>query len=458
MCYDSPLISGSLAVFYPCRVKETVRIGRILSLWKQRRQKQIRAMHSRHHPLTELMDTKWVKAEMDDCLNRVFLSSSKARQYATKCIQKEYEENREGKQHSKETNIVISRFQMTFPWKRLVENGSYDIEKIPVNGLLIFSLNLDNLVGTFIVNLNFEHLAVDQVIFLKHIFYKRYTVSISQVKCFKRCNSKCDDVCKLKHRHFSCAPISNLNLDNITIPEFVISQSDFIWHKLKWNIDFRARYSLLEIDQNVTDCMAYGLINADEGYRYVPRNKIELLFTEKGKGTNISTRSLYSYYISGQNGLIINSENNHLWECLQIETRRFFEQGHHQSYHNTYYPPELMSCIAGVGKGRFKTFLKAVELHYLVNAATTNEIEIRQQSHVNPFVFLRRAYRLWEIIYEIDMNPYHRDQDINDRFGTTEKVSSLKEEYKSILNLTIGYATILIAIFTLAFTILQLCR
>lgn len=447
-CND-PLISGSLAVFYPCRVKETARIRRVLSLWKHRRQGQIRALRNGQHPLTDLMDTCWVRAEMDDCLNRVFLSNSGARPYATRCIQKEYEENREGKQHAKETNIVISRFQLTFPWKSTNKT---------VEGLLLFSLNLDNLVGTFIVNLNFDSFTADQIIFLKHIFYKRYTVSIKPAENKDTCDRKCTINCCRISEHFSCASISNLYFENITIPEFVISQSNFIWNKLKWNIDFRARYSLLEIDRSIIDCVAYGLINADEGFGYVPRNKIEALFNEMDSVTDISTRSLYSYHISGQNGLIINSENKLKWDYLTFETQQFFDQGNRQSYHNTYCPPELRSCIAGVGKGRFKTFLKAVELHYLVNAATTNEIEIRQQSHVNPFVFLRRAYRLWEIIYEIDMNPYHSDQAINDRFGTTEKVNALKEEYKSILNLTIGYSTVLIAIFTLVFTILQLCR
>lgn len=449
MCCELQKISGSLAVFYPCRVKETARIKRVLSLWKHKRQRQIRTLRNGHHPLTDLMDTCWVRTEMDDCLNRVFLSNSEVCPYATRCIQKEYEENREGKQHAKETNIVISRFQMTFTWKGLCKT---------VDGLLLFSLNLDNLVGTYIVNLNFDSFTADQIIFLKHIFYKRYTVSIKPAENKDTCDRKCKVNCRRIPGKFSCVSISNLYFENITIPEFVISQSNFIWNKLKWNIDFRARYSLLEINQSVTDSVVYGLINADEGYRYVPCNKIEALFVKNGSVTDISTRSLYSYHISGQNGLIINSENKLQWEYLMFETQQFFNQGHHQPYHNTYCPPELRSCIAGVGKGRFKTFLKAVELHYLVNAATTNEIEIRQQSHVNPFVFLRRAYRLWEIIYEIDMNPYHSDQAINDRFGTTEKVNALKEEYKSILNLTIGYSTVLIAIFTLVFTILQLCR
>lgn len=438
-------LSGSLAVFYPCRVKETARIKRILSLWKLRRQRQIRTLNNGHHPLTDLMDTCWVRTEMDDCLNRVFLSNSEARPYATRCIQKEYEENREGKQHAKETNIVISRFQMTSPWK-----GS-----VPIIGLLLFSLNLDNLVGTFIVNLNFDNLDVEQIIFLKHIFYKRYTVSIRSEGSKESCTNECSKDCRLKYRNFHCVPVTNLNFEQITIPEFVISQCDFIWRKLKWSIDFRARYSLLEINENVCNRIGYGLVNADEGFKYAPCHIINRLYHKDNENFDLSTRLNYSYYISGQNGIII----NHVpIDSLKKDMDDFFSQGHHQPYHNTYCPPELRSCIAGVGKSRFKTFLKAVELHYLVNAATTNEIEIRQQSHVNPFVFLRRAYRLWEIIYEIDMNPYHSDQAINDRFGTTEKVNALKEEYKSILNLTIGYSTVLIAIFTLVFTILQLCR
>ena len=446
MCCELQKLSGSLAIFYPCRVKETARIKRVLSLWKHRRQRQIRALRNGQRPLTDLMDTCWVRTEMDDCLNRVFRSNSGTRPYATRCIQKEYEENREGKQHAKETNIVISRFQMTFPWK-----GS----DIPVNGLLLFSLNLDNLVGTFIVNLNFDNLDVEQVIFLKHIFYKRYTVSIKSVECKETCDHKCSKDCSLKYRDFHCSPVANLNFERITLPEFIISQSDYIWRKLKWSIDFRARYSLLEINENVCNRIGYGLVNADEGFKYAPCHIINRLYHKDNENFDLSTRLNYSYYISGQNGIIINRVPI---DSLKKDMDDFFSQGHHQPYHNTYCPPELRSCIAGVGKGRFKTFQKAVELHYLVNAATTNEIEIRQQSHVNPFVFLRRAYRLWEIIYEIDMNPYHSDQAINDRFGTTEKVNALKEEYKSILNLTIGYSTVLIAIFTLVFTILQLCR
>lgn len=448
-------ISGSLAVFYPCRIKETWRIKRVLSTWKRKRKRQIRSMRNGRHPLTDLMDASWVKAEMDDCLNQIFLSDTDTQPYATECIRQEYEESREGKQHSKETNIVISHFQMIYPWETFLDNNSLGDTPIIVDGLLLFSLNLDNLVGTFIVNLNFENLTVDQIIFLKHIFYKRFTVSIRPLDGTMNCECKYFDNCEIGHCFHSCVPDSNLNFDEITIPEFVIAQSDFIWRKLKRGIDFRARYSLLEINNSVSDCVAYGLINADEGYRYVPHDKIALLYT---KNTDISTRIIYSYHISGHNGLIINNKNPKILKSCLTDAQRFFKQGNHQSYHSRYNPPELISCIAGVGKGRFKTFLKAVELHYLVNAATTNEIEIRQQSHINPFVFLKRAYRLWEIIYEIDMNPYHTDNAINAEFGISRKVNELKDEYKSILDLTIGYSTILIAIFTLAFTILQLCR
>lgn len=442
----SPYISGSLAVFYPCRIKETRRIKRVLSLWKQRRQRQLRQLHNARLPLTELMDAEWIRDEMDDVLKRMFIGGNVHAPYATQCIQEEFRETREGKQHSKETNIVLSRFRMSF-----LKDSAKGDEKIchtkeSIEGILIFSLNLDNLVGTFVVNLNFTNLTVDDIIFLKHVFYKRYTVSIDLLNPDEQSIDNCDNLGESPY-------------PKITIPEFVISQSLHLWKDLKWDIDFRARYSLLEINKDVYNKDAYGLLMADECYDFVPEDVIESCFTDReGNTLNLSTRINYKYFVSDLNGIIINLEDRRCVETLKCRANEFFGRGCHKSYHHEYNPPEIEADIAGVGKGRFRTFLKAIELHYLVNVATTNEIEVRQQSHVNPFVFLKRAYRLWEIIYELDMNPYHRDDVIIERFGITKKIAELREEYKSILNLTIGYATVLIAIFTLAFTIIQICR
>lgn len=449
---SSKLLSGSLTVFYPCRVKQTSRIKRVLSMWKHRRKRQLRVLRNGRRPLTDLMDAQWIRCEMDDALNRIFLSSRKASPYATECIKNEYCENWESKQSAKETSITLSRFQMSFCHKGSAVNESSERKLITVDGLLLFSLNLDNLVGTFIVNLCFDNLTVEQIIFLKHIFYKRFTVEIlSEGKTAHNCKLKVkDNSCLYAFKHSS-----GQSFMKITIPEYVIANSDNIWKLLKGGVDFRARYSLLEINREISDKLMYGLINADEGFRDVPKQKISETFYDKNGNRSLSTRNQYSYYVVGQNGLIINKSP--LTRLVNYK-ECFFGQGEKQSYHIKYDVPTYSSCIAGVCKGRFKTFLKSVELHYLVNAVTTNEIEVRQQSHVNPFIFIRRAFRLWEIIYEIDMNPYHTDKRINESFETTQKVHELKEEYKSILNLTIGYATVLIAIFTLIFTIAQLCR
>lgn len=442
---NSQLISGSLAVFYPCRVKETTRIKRVLALWKRKRKRQLRKLRNACLPLTDLMDSNWVRDEMDDVLNHVFMNGNEYAPYALRCIENEYRESREGKQHSKETNVVISRFHMDVPIKPdSIGKG------ISVDGLLIFSLNLDNMVGSFIINLNFDDLTIENVIFLKHIFYKRYIVNI---------NPSQSDLKIQDSKFFHRMNLGQSRFNNITVPEYVISQSLQLWKYLKWDIDFRARYSLLEVDSCVCRKAAYGLLLADEGYDFVPNDVVDRCFYDShGHSLDLSTRKNYKYFVFGQNGIIINSGDK-LWDdALRRTANYFFGMGYCQTYHHSYNPPELRTEIAGVGKGRFKTFLKAVELHYLVNVATTNEIEVRQQSHVNPFVFLKRAYRLWEIIYELDINPYHRDDVIIERFGISKKIEELKEEYKSILNLTIGYSTVFIAICTLIFTIAQLCR
>lgn len=455
-------ISGKLAVFYPCRIKETGRIKHAIYTWKFRRKRQLRILHNCHYPLTDLMDDIHIREQMDAILNGILHSNDDSAPSATDCIKADYGENREGKQHSKELSIVVSQFRLEFSR----HNENYPVESVnskhieikTLKGILIFSLNLDNMVGCFIVNLYFEDFTVEDIIFLKHIFYKRYIVKIENLT-LSRCKT-CHN--PQNRKQYQCLiPSYDVNsraTQETTLPQYVISQNRIPWRWLKWNIDFRARYSLLEIDGPVDHQSAYGLINADEGYDSVPYGKVVDAFFRNGVDStarDLSTRDAYSYYVIGQNGLIINW---HEGLSTRVKAKNFFDDGHCMDHHVEYESPRWSSCIAGVGKGRFKTFLKAVELHYLVNTATTNEIEIRQQSHINPFVFLKRAYRLWEIIYEIDMNPYHTDNAIISEFGITDKVHALKDEYKSILNLTIGYVATLIAIFTLIFTVAQLCR
>lgn len=455
-------ISGKLAVFYPCRIKETARIKHAISTWRRRRKGQLRVLHNDHFPLTDLMDDRYIRDQMDTILNGIFNSNDECAPSATDCIMADYGENREGKQHSKELSIVVSRFNLAFDR----HNTCYTVESANSNhvitkflkGMLIFSLNLDNMVGCFIVNLHFDDYTIEDVIFLKHIFYKRYIVKIESLPLSRSNPCPYPYNCRYCGCLIPSCCIDDRTIQEVTLPQYVISQNHIPWRWLKWNIDFRARYSLLEIDSSFDYKSMYGLINADEGYDSVPNGKIIDSFFCNGidsKTKDLSTREAYSYYVIGQNGLIINW---HEGASTRIKAKNFFDDGRSASHHLDYEPPRWSSCIAGVGKGRFKTFLKAVELHYLVNTATTNEIEIRQQSHINPFIFLKRAYRLWEIIYEIDMNPYHTDDAIITEFGITSKVHALKDEYKSILNLTIGYATILIAIFTLIFTVAQLCR
>lgn len=455
-------ISGKLAVFYPCRIKETARIKHAISTWRRRRKGQLRVLRNDHLPLTDLMDDRYIRKQMDNILNGIFRNDDEYAPSATECIMADYGENREGKQHSKELSMVVSRFKIEYNrhsmyYHEVSENPKH-IDKKFLEGTLIFSLNLDNMVGCFIVNLYFENFTVEDIIFLKHIFYKRYIVKIESLPLSRSNPCPYPHNCRYCRCLIPSCFIDDSTIQEATLPQYVTSQNHIPWRWLKWNIDFRARYSLLEIDDSVDYQSAYGLINADEGYDSVPYGKIIDAFFRNGIDSptrDLSTRDAYSYYVIGQNGLIINW---HEGLSTKVKAKNFFDDGCCMSHHLKYEPPRWSSCIAGVGKGRFKTFLKAVELHYLVNTATTNEIEIRQQSHINPFIFLKRAYRLWEIIYEIDMNPYHTDDAIISEFGITGKVHSLKDEYKSILNLTIGYATILIAIFTLIFTVAQLCR
>ena len=115
------------------------------------------------------------------------------------------------------------------------------------------------------------------------------------------------------------------------------------------------------------------------------------------------------------------------------------------------------SCIAGVGKN-YPKFLRSVEIHYLVNCVKTSEIEERKISYWNPIIFFQREKRIWNVLYDLEMNRSHVDCCIINAFGIMGDIQDLREEHRALMSHTIGYFGAIFAIITVICTIVQMVK
>lgn len=435
-------MNGALNIYYPCKIKNSLLVQNFNSVWNTYRKMQLTEVHLRNRPMTDLLDKKRYREKYNRFLSSRFPPNSchiADGPYATKCLQMEYEKSRESKAYSKELSFVVSQFDLEYE-----EINTEDADRWII-GTVLFCLNLENRIGTYVVVLNFNGLSVDKVILLKHLFYKRAKVTIKE-----RTRLKCD-CCFCKGE---CPWNENLQLLNegscsTTIPNYIMSLSNSCVNQKDLNIDFRARYSLLEIDRKwyISQAEIYGLLKADEGYYYVPQAHIEQTICG-----NYSSRKSYDIYYSGQNGLIIN-------RCAdlrkEVAARNEFLDKIHVSEDDVEVVEAIeKSCIAGVGKN-YPKFLRAVEIHYLVNSVKTSEIEERKISYWNPVIFLVREKRIWDVQKDWETNRSHVDSDIINAFGILGDIQDLKDEHKTLMSHAIGYLGAVFAIITVICTIIQ---
>ena len=88
----------------------------------------------------------------------------------------------------------------------------------------------------------------------------------------------------------------------------------------------------------------------------------------------------------------------------------------------------------------------------------TNEIDFHGRSYLNPAVFLKRMIHLWNILYELDVNRYHINNDILSAFGIYESLDSIRQEYRDLLQHTMNFIMAFIALVTVILTCAQICK
>lgn len=178
------LYADTLNVYFPCELKNSQEIRRIRNIWKVITQCHRRGTRILRCPNTNQMDILAFRQQKETILKAyqafwavrldVKQSGYEAACYATQEIADEYRHPREDNLFVKNVSLPLSYFKVEYPPLTKENKG------IRINGQLLFSVNIDNHVATAIVVLNFERLSTEDVILLKHTFYKRCRVSISE--------------------------------------------------------------------------------------------------------------------------------------------------------------------------------------------------------------------------------------------------------------------------------------
>lgn len=462
--------SGSISIYFPCKLKPWTSMRRLNSRLRRWLQRQVRYIHHSNAPLTDLMDKEQNRSIMESFLSifqrtaaNEFDIDENSSPFGLKCLRLAYRKNREDNLFAKNVQIVISRFSMEYN----IRNRN---RKLTSEGVLLLNINADNQVATLVVTLDFQDRQALELVYLKHIFFKRLLVTIEEH------NASIDGNCSSCKR-FGCFKERGRHTPlRMTIQDFINKKSKEILsqRKLAYDVDFRARYSFIELTKpaialvtetdkhkklyqykqktNINQMRElYGIMMSDEGYAYLPLDKLFKFFEN-----NYSQRNGYDLYLSGLNAMIATRSSKIRNKCKQEHA--YFEEGYDEPQENIQTEPIVGMCIPGVLEEFFPAFLKTVEIHYLINKVTTNEIAYHERSFLYPWIFLHRLWLLWEILYDIDSHKYHINQNFHAEFGILRQLEDIRKEYNTLLNHTLSYSMALITVMAAIFTFIQLWK
>ena len=424
------LYKGTLNVYFPCELKKSQELSCMCRMWNDIMNCHRHITRLQRAPNTNLMDLLAYRQQKESILqayqslwaNRfgVPLPNVTTGCYATEDLANEYRHPREDNMFVKSTSIHLSSFRVEYP--PLTSNK----RNVCIMGELYFSVNIDNRIATAILVLNFDKLKVDDVIILKHLFYKRCHVAI----------------------------IEGVHLFNAdTFQEYVIRKLSPIFPFMQIEVDCCARYMLMEVFEPIVtfpnqlsrEKIIYALLTCDEGWRYCNTGNASL-------GRDYSTRDSYQLYYNQKNAIIVTSQlayTNYMQRKRMVWNRIIPAPFHVES---PCFP--ATSNIAGVDKHLYARYLKSVEIDYLITDALTSEISNKiSKSFWNPIKLILRAYKLWKILNELDLNIYHTDRQMHRSFEITSKMQEIRREYNEIVGLLTNYFLLLVAILTLLVTL-----
>lgn len=434
------LYKGTLNVYFPCELKNSQEIKRMRRMWADVMQGQRNLTRRLRFPNTNQMDILAFRQQKEDLLKAYqatwatrlgvdLPNREESGCYATPELADEYRHPREDNLFVKSVSLKVSSFYVKYPPLTEGKDG------VCIEGKLIFHVNVDNRVATAIVVFNFGRLSVDDVILLKHTFYKRCHVIIYE---------------RDGERQFRQTAS--------TFQEYVTSKLKPIYPYLETDIDNRARYMLLDViepianypDIKLRNAIIYGMLTSDEGWRHA-------MNAGRNLGRNHSKRDAYQLYYNRKNAIVVTTLEAYS-RYIQEKSRIWNSINHAQGHVEI---PTFIDFydVAGIDKQLFAKYLKTVELDYLINIASTNEISNKiKKSLFNPIKLSYRAYRLWKILNELDMNLYHIDNEMHESFEITCAIDKVRTEYNEIIGLLTNFLLLLVAVLTLLATLVTILK
>ncbi len=416
-------ISGMLNVFFPFELKNTMGLKEICRMYDRRRDLQIKELHINQSPRTDLMDRKKMRKEIEDILSvgqklMCGKCDGKYAPYANKNIARVYHLTREDNLFAKEASVILSKFTAEITGV----NNSLN----PIIGSLFYFNNLGNCVGTYVLALRFNNLTIEEAIRLKHVFYKRSLAHI------KECHSS----------------FSDESGEEMTFQEYICKWAQKQKQRRKTDIDCRARYTFMEIDLIDTNYLSdeekYGLLTSNEKYSTIKVAKEALKDNSKERS--------YSLYYDLRSALILNYKK---YSDTTEQQESFFSQLNFSKGFIDIEIPQQDMLIAGLEKGKFPQYLKSVELHLLTNNAQRHETVRHELSYWNPYIFLRRRYRIWKILNELDISHCYINGGMLKSFGVEDNLNNLKDEYSQLNSHIMNYSILMVSIVAVLIAILK---
>ena len=135
---ESITYTGSLSVYFPCKLRKSIELSRLNKRWDRCRKHQVRQIRSQKQPMTELMDNDLYRQENEfllSILQNLIQDSDNIdllySPYATRCIQCVYRSAREDNIFAKNASVVLSKFQIEY-------------KDIKQEAILLLNINLDH--------------------------------------------------------------------------------------------------------------------------------------------------------------------------------------------------------------------------------------------------------------------------------------------------------------------------
>ena len=237
--------TGNLSFHFPCSVKSSRRLDAFNKRWRRWHWRQVHHIHHTYSPLTDLMDMERNRRINESLLTHLRMTiggeecNDELSPFALKCMQRAYRRNREDNLFTKNVQYLLSRFRLTYNYEEERSEKTMLCE-----GLLLLNVNADNSIATCIVTLHFKDLPAEEVILLKHLFYKRLLVNIQE----RECSMKIPNDCSCCTAFECCNGDLKKRIEQTTIQDYVNKKfcHYYIPSMLDYDVDYRARYSFLE--------------------------------------------------------------------------------------------------------------------------------------------------------------------------------------------------------------------